>query len=72
MWCLNCKKRLGDYRRGLCRMCGGDPVIRERFPKKKRGRKTGDEADDDMSEAELEDLIAANLPTMPGREPGEE
>jgi hypothetical protein len=69
--CIHCEKRKQKkHRRGLCERCYGDRDIRDQYqPLSKLGigkrRFIGHPSHDDMTEAELDELIAAQRPTMP-------
>ncbi len=57
--CIHCGKPRRFARRPICNMCHRDPRLRSRYPDE------GDDPTGDMTMAELEAEIAANLPTMP-------
>lgn len=57
--CIHCKKRKAEYgRRGLCKPCYKNSLIRMGYPKK-------DQAEDNSTEEELDRMIAERRPTMP-------
>jgi|GEM_PF-5086776 len=64
--CRHCVECLAVRPRDLCSTCYYDPKIRRMYP-----RRPGGTGGDDITEAELDAMIAERLPTMP-REPRDE
>ncbi len=66
--CRHCARKK-PHSRGLCVRCFGDLAIRDQYPPRKPGgRNTNVGANNpDITEAELDALIAEMRPTMPDR-----
>jgi hypothetical protein len=62
--CVHCSRAGHTVARGLCKKCYGIPAIRVATPVRKRGGYTRNSYHE-PTEAELDALIAAQLPTMP-------
>lgn len=75
MICRHCHQRDVNCPRGLCWTCYYTPGVREQYPPGSANPATAKfckNNDYEPSEAELDAMIAEQLPTMPERGPGEE
>lgn len=71
--CRHCNERHADQSRGLCSRCYNKPAIKVLYPPLAKSNKRQQAAtSDDMTMAELDAIIAEQLPTMPGFDPHED
>lgn len=65
--CRHCKKRPSSRPRGLCAVCYANPTLRRSYSMLHKYPQADEfERTDTMTNAELDALIAEQLPTMPG------
>ncbi len=69
--CLHCERKNAGRPRGLCNKCYSDTEIRRLYPSGNPWENDG-ESTDDMTEAELDAMIAKERPGMPGRYGGDD
>jgi len=72
MTCQHCGRLQASRPRQLCYKCFPDRNIRNRYPSGNPGANGGNKWAGEPTEAEVEALIAAQLPTMPPRRVGED
>jgi hypothetical protein len=70
--CRHCNERHVNAARGMCSRCYFDPVIRAMYPSRMNFQKQHRSSTETMTMAELDAIIAEQLPTMPGFDPHED